>query len=58
VGGPAENLDTFPVLDFCAVDSGFEHHSLRVYQEVTLSSLDLLASVIAALFSSYAGCHY
>jgi hypothetical protein len=36
------------------VDPGFEHQPLSVYQEVSLAALDLLAAVIAALFSTHA----
>jgi hypothetical protein len=44
--------------DLGAMHLGFEDQSLRVYQEVSLSAFDLLASVIAALFSAYAGRLY
>jgi hypothetical protein len=37
------------------VDLGFEQQALRVYQQVSLSAFDLLATVVAALFSSHAG---
>src|SRR3712207_5009736 len=50
-----QNLDALPILDLCAVDLGFEHWALRVHQEVALSAFDLLAAVVAALFSAYAG---
>ena len=49
-----QNLDAFSVLDLCAVDPGFEHQTLSVYQEVSLSALDLLATVVAAFFSAHA----
>jgi hypothetical protein len=50
-----QNLDAFPVLDLCAVNPSFEHQPLSIYQEVSLAALDLLAAVIAALFSTYPG---
>jgi hypothetical protein len=53
-----QNLDAFPVLDLCAVNPGFQDQTLRVYQEVALSPLDLLATVVAALFSAYPSCLY
>jgi hypothetical protein len=37
------------------VDQRFTHQALRVYQEVSLASFDLLGVVVAALFSSYPG---
>ena len=51
-----QNLDAFSVLDLCTVNPSFEHQSLSVHQEVSLSAFDLLAPVIAALFSTYPGC--
>ena len=50
-----QNLDAISVLDLCAVNPGFERQTLRVYQEVSLSSFDLLATVVSALLSAYAG---
>ena len=32
-----------------------EHETLGVYQDVALSSLDLLAAIVIALFSAYRG---
>jgi hypothetical protein len=37
------------------VNPSFEHQPLSIYQEVSLAALDLLGSVIAALFSTYPG---
>ena len=37
------------------MDQRFTHQALRVYQEVSLASFDLLGVVVAALFSSYPG---
>jgi hypothetical protein len=37
------------------VNPSFEHQPLSIYQEVSLAALDLLAAVIAALFSTYPG---
>jgi hypothetical protein len=37
------------------VDLGFEDETFGVYQQVTLTLLDLLASVVTALSSSHAG---
>jgi hypothetical protein len=51
-----QNLGALSVLDLCAVDLGFEHQTLYVYEKVSLFSLYLLAAVVAALFSAYAGC--
>jgi len=37
------------------VDQRFTHQALRVYQEVSLASFDLLGAVVASIFSSYPG---
>ena len=37
------------------MNPSFEHQPLSIYQEVSLAALDLLGSVIAALFSTYPG---
>jgi hypothetical protein len=37
------------------VDLGFEHETLGVYEQVTLTALDLLGSVLTAIFSAYCG---
>jgi hypothetical protein len=50
-----QNFDALSVLYLCAMDLGFEHQTLRVHQQVALAALDLLATVIAALFSTYPG---
>jgi hypothetical protein len=34
---------------------GFQEQTLRVYQDVALSSFDLLAAVVTALIASYVG---
>jgi hypothetical protein len=50
-----QRLDPFVIHNLCAVELGFEDETLRVHQDVALSSLDLLSSVVAALFSAYRG---
>jgi hypothetical protein len=40
------------------VDLGFEDETFRVHQQVTLAALDLLASVVTALFSAYCSSLY
>jgi hypothetical protein len=37
------------------VDLGFEDETFGVYQQVTLTPLDLLASVITPIFAAYCG---
>src|SRR5215203_1305762 len=43
------------VHNLCAHDYCLEHLTLGIHQDVTLSAFDLLASVVAALFSAYCG---
>jgi hypothetical protein len=40
------------------MDLGFEHQTLRVHQEMALSSLYLLSTVVTTLLSAYPGCLY
>jgi hypothetical protein len=53
VGLSQERLDFLVVHHFRAVDLGFEHQALRVYQQMPLAPFDLLAAVVAALLFSY-----
>jgi hypothetical protein len=48
-------LIPFPIHDVGGVHLGFEHQTLRVYEQVAFSALDLLAAVVSTLFSSYTG---
>src|SRR5918994_1497189 len=44
--------------DVRPVDPGEEHQSLGIYEQMTLPTLDLLRSIVAALFSAHArGLH-
>jgi hypothetical protein len=40
------------------VDLGFEDETFGLYQQVTLTPLDLLASVITPIFAAYCGTLY
>src|SRR5829696_6405014 len=51
-----QELDALPVLDLRAVEAGFDHQSLRVYQQVPFASFDLLGPVVTALFPAHACC--
>lgn len=51
-----QNLDALSVLDLRAMDPGLEYQILSVHQEVALSTFDLLATVVSALFSTDTGC--
>src|SRR5919112_6281047 len=44
-----QELDALPILDFRAINPRLEHQSLRVLQDVTLTSFDLLGPVVTAL---------
>jgi hypothetical protein len=48
-------LNAIPVHHFGAVDLRLEYETLSVHQDVALATLDLLSTVVAALFSSHAG---
>jgi hypothetical protein len=51
-----QDLDTLPVvLDLRAMDLGFEHQALRIYEQVSLSALDLLTAIVTTLLSAYPG---
>ena len=52
----AENLDALSVLNLGAMDLGIKHQALGVYQEVSLTTFDLLGSVLSPLLAAYAGC--
>ena len=49
VGSPQQRLDPLVIHHLGAVDLGLEHQALGVHQQVTLTALDLLASVVTAL---------
>jgi len=51
-------LDPISIHDVGCVDLRLEQKALHIYQNVALSALDLLASVVAALISSHAGALY
>jgi hypothetical protein len=52
---PEQELDAVAIGDVRAMDLGHEHQTLRVYQQMALSSFDLLGPYsIAALFAAYA----
>ena len=48
-------LDPLVVHNLCAVDLRLEYETLGVYQQMTLSSFDLLASIVTPLFPAYRG---
>jgi hypothetical protein len=48
-----QELDALSVLDLCAMNPGFEHKSLRVDQQVALSSFDLLGPVVTTLVPTH-----
>src|SRR5215212_5022865 len=53
--GFEQELDAVAVLDVRAVDLGFEHQALGVYQEVALPSLHLLGAIVSSLLSAHPG---
>jgi hypothetical protein len=53
VGFSQECLDPLVIHHLGAVDLGFEDETFGVCQQVTLTPLDLLASVITPIFSAY-----
>src|SRR5215217_2949693 len=54
--GFEQELDAIAIGDVRRVNLGHEYQTLGVYQKMTLSSLDLLGTVVTALFSSHARC--
>ncbi len=50
-----QELDTFPGLDVCAMDSHCKHQALGVHEKVAFSTLNLLAACVYSLFSTYPG---
>ena len=56
--GPQQELDAVAIGDVGGVDPDHEHQTLRVYEQMPLSSLDLLGSVVTALLPTDArGLH-
>src|SRR5215204_2095311 len=55
VGFSQECLDPLVIHHLGAHDLGFEDETFGVYQQVTLTPLDLLASIITPIFSAYCG---
>jgi len=55
LGAIQQLLDALVVHDLSAVNLGSEHESFCVYQQMSLTAFDLLAAVVAAFFSTYAG---
>ena len=55
VGFSQECLDPLIIHHLGAVDLGFEDETFGVYQQVTLTPLDLLAPVITPIFAAYCG---
>src|SRR5215213_9333844 len=55
IRSPQERLDPFVIHHLCAMDLHLEDETLSVHQDVALTALDLLASVVAALFSAHRG---
>ena len=53
-----QRLDPVSVHDVGRVDLRLEQKALRIDKNVALSALDLLAPIVAALFSSHAGVLY
>jgi hypothetical protein len=47
-----QRLDSLVIHHLCAVDLGFEYETLCVHQDMALTALDLLASVVTALCSA------
>src|ERR671921_480840 len=52
---PKQRLDALIIHNLCAVDLGLEHEALGVYQQVSLTPLHLLATIVTALFSAHRG---
>src|SRR5687767_10433847 len=53
-----QRLDPFVVHNLCAMELGFEDETLGVHQYMALAPLDLLATVVAAIFSAHRGALY
>ena len=49
-----KRLYPIAIHDICWLNLRFEHQALRIHEQMTLSSLNLLAAIVPAL-SSYAG---
>ena len=48
-----QRLDPVAIRDTCTMNFRPEYQALRIYQKVTLSTLDLLTPVVAALFAAH-----
>ena len=48
-----QRLDAVAIRDTRTMNFGPEYQALRIHQKVTLSALDLLAPVVAALFATH-----
>ncbi len=53
-----ERLDPFVIHHLGTVKLGCEHEAFGLYQQVTLTALELLASVITPIFPAYRGGLY
>src|SRR3712207_2998146 len=51
-----QQFDPVLIGDLGAMDPGFEHQSLRIYQEMALPAANLLPPVVASRFAAYSGC--
>src|SRR4051812_46872023 len=58
LGSMQQRLDPFVIHHLGAVDLRLEYETLGGYQQVTLTALDLLASVVTPLFLAYRGALY
>jgi hypothetical protein len=52
---PPQRLDPLEVHNAGGTHLGFEHQTLRVYEQMTLSAFHLLASIVSSLLFSYPG---
>ena len=50
-----QRLDPLVIHHLGAVDLGLEHEALSVHEDMALTALDLLTSVVTALFASHRG---
>jgi hypothetical protein len=55
LGAVQQRLDAFVVHHLGAVDPGFKHESLRIYEQVALSALHLFPAIVAAFFPAHPG---
>ena len=53
IRSPQQLFDPVPVHDLGAMDLCLEDETLSVHEQVALAALDLLTSVVAALFSAH-----